>query len=56
MAISDDSFKYAGKGGFGAELVSPMKHLKGDFIWNFIQNFISSWTICIASTLPKSTS
>ena len=56
MAIWDDSFKYAGKGGFGAELVSPMKHLKGDFIWNFIQNFISSWTICIASTLPKSTS
>ena len=30
MAVWDDSFKYAGKGGFGAELVSPMKHLKGD--------------------------
>ena len=37
MAILDDSFKYASKkSGFGAELVSPMKHLKGDFIWNFI--------------------
>ena len=57
MAIWDDSFKYAGKkSGFGAELVSPMKHLKGDFIWNLIQDFISSWIICIASTLPKSTS
>ena len=28
MAIWDDSFKYAGKGGFGAELVSPIKNLK----------------------------
>ena len=37
MAIWDDSFKYASKkSGFGAELVGPMKHLKGDFIWNFI--------------------
>ena len=26
MAIWDDSFKYAGKGKFGAELVSPMKY------------------------------
>ena len=32
MAIWDGSFKYAGKGGFGTELVSPMKYLKGDFI------------------------
>ena len=57
MAIWDDSFKYAGKkSGFGAELVSPMKHLKGDFIWNLIQDFISSWIICIASTLSKATS
>ena len=56
MEIWDDSFKYAGKGGFGAELVSPMKHLKGDFIWNLIQDFISSWIICIASTLSKATS
>ena len=32
MAIWDVSFKYAGKGGFGTELVSPMKYLKGDFI------------------------
>ena len=57
MAIWDDSFKYTGKrSGFGAELVSPVKHLKGDFIWNLIQNFISSWIIGIASTLPKSTS
>ena len=37
MAIWDNSFKYAGKkSGFGAELVSPVKHLKGDFIWNLI--------------------
>ena len=36
MAIWDDSFKYAVKGGFETELVSPMKHLKGDFIWNLI--------------------
>ena len=36
MAIWDEGFKYAGKGGFGAELVSPMKHLKRDFIWNLI--------------------
>ena len=37
MEIWDDSFKYAGKkSGFGAELVSPVKHLKGDFIWNLI--------------------
>ena len=50
MAIWDDSFKYAGKGGFGTELVSPIKHLKGDFIWSFIQDFISSWIICITST------
>ena len=56
MAIWDDSFKYAGKGGFGTELVSPVKHLKGDFIWNLIQDFISSWIICIASTLSKATS
>ena len=56
MVIWDDTFKYAGKGGFGAELVSPMKHLKGDFIWNLIQDFISSWIICIASTLSKATS
>ena len=28
MAIWDGSFKYAGKGGFGTDLVSPMKHLK----------------------------
>ena len=54
MAIWDDSFKYAGKGGFGTELVSPMKHLKGDFICNLIQDFISSWIASIASTLPKS--
>ena len=54
MAIWDDSFKGAGKGGFGAELVSPIKHLKGDFIWKLIQDFISSWIICITSTLPKS--
>ena len=32
MAILDVSFKYAGKGGFGTELVSPMKYFKGDFI------------------------
>ena len=56
MAIWDDSFKYAGKGGFGTELVSPIKHLKGDFIWSLIQDFISSWIICITSTHPKSTS
>ena len=36
MAIWDDSFKCADKGGFGAELVSPIKHLKGDFIWKLI--------------------
>ena len=37
VAIWDDSFKCTGKkSGFGAELVSPMKHLKGDFIWNLI--------------------
>ena len=36
MVIWDDTFKYAGKGEFGAKLVSPMKHLKGDFIWNLI--------------------
>ena len=36
MAIWDDSFKYAGKGGFGAELVRPIKQLKVDFIWNLI--------------------
>ena len=56
MAIWDVSFKYAGKGGFGTELVSPMKHLKGDFIWNLIQDFISSQIICIGSTLSKSIS
>ena len=56
MAIWDGSFKYAGKGGFGTELVSPMKHLKRDFIQNLIQDFISSWVINITSTLPKSTS
>ena len=56
MAIWDGSFKYAGKGGFGTELVSPMKYLKRDFIQNLIQDFISSWVIIIASTLPKSTS
>ena len=32
MVIWDDSLKYAGKGGFGAALVSPIKHLKWDFI------------------------
>ena len=32
MAIWDEGSKYPGKGGFGAELVSPMKHLKRDFI------------------------
>ena len=32
MVIWDDSLKYAGKGGFRAELVSPIKHLKWDFI------------------------
>ena len=36
MAIWDVSFKYAGKGGFAVELVSPMKHLKGDFMSNII--------------------
>ena len=56
MAIWDGSFKYAGKGGFGTELVSPMKHLKGDFIWNLIWDFISSQIICIGSTLSKSIS
>ena len=56
MSIWDGSFKYVGKGGFGTELVSPMEHLKGDFIWNLTQDFISSWIIGIASTLPKSTS
>ena len=55
MSIQDDSFKYAGKGRFGIELVSPMKHLKDDFICNLIQNFISSWINSIASTLPKLT-
>ena len=29
-------FKYAGNGEFGAELVSPIKILKGDFIWKVI--------------------
>ena len=56
IAIWDDSFKYAGNGGFGAELVSPRKHLKGDFIWNLIYDFIPTWIICIPSTLPKFTS
>ena len=36
MAIWNDSFEYAGKRGFGPELVNPMKHLKGDFVWNLI--------------------
>ena len=56
MSIWDGSFKYVGKGGFGTELVSLMKHLKGDFIWNLTDDFISSWIISIGSTLPKSTS
>ena len=56
MAIWDGSFKNAGQGGFETELVTPMKHLKEDFIWNLIQDFISSWIISITSTLPKSTS
>ena len=34
--VKYDSFKYTDKGGFGAELVSPMKHLKGDLICNLI--------------------
>ena len=55
MTIWDDSFKYAGKGWFGTDLVSPMKHLKEDFIWNLVQDFILSSIICIASTLQKST-
>ena len=56
MAIQDGSFKYTGKGGFGTELVSPVKHLNWDFIWNLIQDFISSQIICIGSTLSKSIS
>ena len=56
MSIWDGSFKYVGKGGFGTEWVSPMKHLKGDFIWNLTYDFISNRIISIGSTLPKSTS
>ena len=36
MEIWDDSFKYTGNGGFGTELVSPIKHLKEDSIWTVI--------------------
>ena len=53
MAIWDDSFKYVGEVGIGVERRN--KIFKGDFIWNLIDDFISTWSICIASTLPKTT-
>ena len=34
MAIWDDSFKYVGEVRVGVG--GPIKHLKGDFIWNLI--------------------
>ena len=46
------NFKYAGTGGAGAGFGKPDKIFKG---WNLVYDFISSWSICIASTLPTST-
>ena len=54
MTFWDDSFKYVSEV-LALGLGGPIKHLKGDFIWNLYYDFILSWSICISSTLPKST-